>query len=173
MQDAYPVQVTDERRGRRALRETHSLIDQRISCADVERDGRMRNRERAETAVLGAAAAVALALVILYAWRPALLERLTLEDGVIEYLTAVLFLAAALVFGLAGLRGSSRGIWVLPLALACFAVAGEEISWGQRLLGLATPTGLESINVQGETNLHNIEGVHGNIRALAVLVLLG
>ena len=43
--------------------------------------------------------------------------------------------------------------------LGMIFVAGEEISWGQRLLGLETPDDLEEINKQGETNLHNIGGV--------------
>lgn len=36
------------------------------------------------------------------------------------------------------------------------AVAGEEISWGQRLFGFPTPAQLQEINYQGEANLHNI-----------------
>ena len=49
------------------------------------------------------------------------------------------------------------------LTLSCFLLAilffiafGEEISWGQRILGLETPESLEGINDQGETNLHNL-----------------
>jgi hypothetical protein len=32
----------------------------------------------------------------------------------------------------------------------------EEISWGQRLLGFSTPEGLREVNLQRETNIHNI-----------------
>ena len=39
---------------------------------------------------------------------------------------------------------------------AFFIVAMEEISWGQRIFQLKTPTALMSINVQRELNLHNI-----------------
>ena len=35
-------------------------------------------------------------------------------------------------------------------------VAGEEISWGQRIIGFATPDYLLDINIQEELNLHNI-----------------
>ena len=35
-------------------------------------------------------------------------------------------------------------------------VAGEEISWGQRIIGLATPDFLIDLNAQGEFNVHNI-----------------
>ncbi len=40
-------------------------------------------------------------------------------------------------------------------ALGCFYIAGEEISWGQWLLGWQTPEHWKLINDQGETNLHN------------------
>ncbi len=36
-------------------------------------------------------------------------------------------------------------------------IAGEEISWGQRILGFATPDFLLNLNAQGEFNLHNIK----------------
>jgi hypothetical protein len=49
-----------------------------------------------------------------------------------------------------------RRLSLLGLALVFFVGAGEEISWGQRILGLETPESLESINDQGEINLHNL-----------------
>lgn len=44
----------------------------------------------------------------------------------------------------------------LALAIVFFIAFGEEISWGQRILGIETPESLEGINDQGETNLHNL-----------------
>jgi len=38
-----------------------------------------------------------------------------------------------------------------------FVCMGEEISWGQRIFDITTPDGLREINLQGETNIHNIE----------------
>jgi hypothetical protein len=75
-------------------------------------------------------------------------------------------------FVAAAVARAARLLWLLPLAAACFLVAGEEVSWGQRLLGLGTPGALAEVNVQGETNLHNIEGVHGIVRAVSVVVLV-
>lgn len=43
----------------------------------------------------------------------------------------------------------------LLLALSCFYVAMEEISWGQRLIGFSSPEFFRSNNLQGETNIHN------------------
>jgi len=47
------------------------------------------------------------------------------------------------------------------MILGLFFVAGDEISWGQRLLGITTPDALREINLQEETTLHNIQGVQG------------
>lgn len=45
--------------------------------------------------------------------------------------------------------------WVALAAIACFYVAGEEVSWGQHLFGWATPEFWAEVNDQQETNLHN------------------
>jgi hypothetical protein len=42
------------------------------------------------------------------------------------------------------------------LGLGLFFIAGEEISWGQRLFGIATPEDIKEINVQGEITVHNL-----------------
>jgi hypothetical protein len=55
-------------------------------------------------------------------------------------------------------------------ALVSLFIAGEEISWGQRVLGFATPAGLDDINDQGETNLHNI-GIVVKVFNLVVLAI--
>ena len=44
----------------------------------------------------------------------------------------------------------------LGLGIVFLVGFGEEISWGQRILGIETPESLEGINDQGETNLHNL-----------------
>jgi uncharacterized membrane protein YraQ (UPF0718 family) len=38
-----------------------------------------------------------------------------------------------------------------------FVAAGEEISWGQRALGIQTPEYFKEHNLQAETNLHNLK----------------
>jgi len=44
----------------------------------------------------------------------------------------------------------------LGLALLFFFGAGEEISWGQRMLGFQTPQTMSQVNRQEEFNLHNL-----------------
>lgn len=50
-------------------------------------------------------------------------------------------------------------MWALIAAVVAF-LALEEISWGQRMLGLSTPEALSRVNIQGELNLHNIESLN-------------
>ncbi|HEU4571347.1 MAG TPA: hypothetical protein VFR93_01570 [Candidatus Limnocylindrales bacterium] len=104
---------------------------------------------------------VAAGAVGLAAPHPRLYEALMSEDRIVEWLQFVTILLASGVFALvarAAWRGDRRGLAALfaLVAAAAFVVAGEEISWGQRILGLETPEVLDRINHQGETNIHNI-----------------
>lgn len=67
------------------------------------------------------------------------------------------FFAFALYFslGCALAETASHRPFFCCLALACFYVLGEEISWGQRLIGFDTPLFFREHNLQQETNLHN------------------
>ena len=49
-------------------------------------------------------------------------------------------------------------IWLL-IAFLSFLIAGEEISWGERITGIGI-TSISDINVQGETNFHNLPFFH-------------
>ena len=100
-------------------------------------------------------------------WSEELMVNLGAEDGLVESLGALSLLAASLFFAWTFWHSRGRGnefLWfrtqrnVLALALAAafLFAGGEEISWGQRIFGWATPVGIEEINVQGETNLHNM-----------------
>jgi hypothetical protein len=50
----------------------------------------------------------------------------------------------------------------LGLAALFFFGAGEEISWGQRILGFQTPESLSEVNRQEEFNLHNLTVLETN-----------
>ncbi len=83
------------------------------------------------------------------------------EDHPIEWSQFFAIAAAAVAFAVAAVRArrhGRRGLMALYLliAVACVVVAGEEISWGQRILGWGTPAVLEDVNHQGEANIHNI-----------------
>lgn len=97
---------------------------------------------------------------------PATADWLTDEDGFFEYLGALGLLTAAVMFLLAFVRSSRaepRRAWallprifLLTLAILFMFAAGEEISWGQRVLGFETPETIRAANIQEETNVHNI-----------------
>lgn len=88
---------------------------------------------------------------------PVLYVHLISEDRLGEYFTCVAFAVASLAFLSAGF-GSERSArrFLFLMAFLSFGVAGEEISWGQRIFGLDTPEVLQSVNWQGEITLHNI-----------------
>ena len=93
--------------------------------------------------------------------------RLTGEDGLIENLTAVFaFLASILLFvtGRMERKALPRWIYIMGGIVALF-VAGEEISWGQRILGYPTPDWMIERNRQGEFNLHNLHVLKEPMRA--------
>ena len=83
--------------------------------------------------------------------------RLTGEDGPYETVGALAFLVAGLLFAALFARTwrGDRCWWFLALAVLFLFAAGEEISWGQRVLGWGDVD--RSTNVQGETTLHNLE----------------
>lgn len=84
------------------------------------------------------------------------------EDHVIETMTAVFLIFCAIlcfyrITKLWHVRTKLFLACTLFAALGCIFGAGEEMSWGQRFLGLETPEILKKYNNQGEINLHNIK----------------
>lgn len=85
------------------------------------------------------------------------------EDGPAEWLQFFAYAAASFfAFRVAWRRRvqpqSIAFLGWLGLALFCLLVAGEEISWGERLFDWGFDA-VRGINVQKETNIHNIQGV--------------
>jgi hypothetical protein len=104
---------------------------------------------------------------------PAALHAWAHEDGPVESIGALAFLAGSFAFG-AVYRRSRRGgreWWTrrlfrghpghLALCAILFLACMEEISWGQRLLGLETPEAIARVNRQREINIHNLSWFHG------------
>jgi hypothetical protein len=92
---------------------------------------------------------------------PRLYHFLVDEDHVFEWSQFLAIVTASIAFALTARRTlqlGRRGLAVLFLlvAVGAFVVAGEEISWGQRIFGFLTPDALKDVNHQGEANVHNI-----------------
>jgi hypothetical protein len=106
---------------------------------------------------------------------PGFFKRTIEEDRLVEWLQFGLLLVAGPFFLLVGVRliraGRTRfGVLYLAIAIGVFFVAGEEISWGQRILGLHTPEDLAAVNSQREISVHNIYSLHA---AFIHAVMLG
>ncbi len=132
-------------------------------------------------------------LTIFLVTSPKEFHSIATEDGPIESLSAILFLLAFAGFIVAAKRSdvlrkqNSRCAYImiaLWAALALFS-AGEEISWGQRILGTDLPDSMKVskwgksegafTNIQNETNFHNmaiIDDTVGNWR-LTLIAALG
>jgi uncharacterized membrane protein YiaA len=119
--------------------------------------------------ILGAAilVTVIMFLVLLLPWETVV--QLTEEDGLFEYLGSLACLIAGALFLVAYLRmrpgnrvagrQTKRNILFLLIAVGLLFIGAEEISWGQRIFHIRTPEVVESLNDQGEFNLHNIEAL--------------
>jgi len=96
----------------------------------------------------GGALILALRFPYLYIWA-------TYEDLYVEWAQFFSFAVAGLIAIRLAMRGGRYRPFFVLLALACLYTVGEEISWGQRLLGFESPHFFEEYNIQQETNLHN------------------
>jgi hypothetical protein len=93
---------------------------------------------------------------------PGWFVELTREDGPIENLEALILLAGCILSGVISWRlfrqnDKTWAVLYAVLTLALFFVAGEEISWGQRIFGVVTPEWLSQKNKQHELNVHNLK----------------
>ena len=99
------------------------------------------------------------------------------EDHPIEWLQFALLVGAIAGFAVTALRLRRLGYTAAAvvtggLTLGLFLIAGEEISWGQRILGFGTPSSLQ--NAQDEATLHNIRGLHQYfVHGVAIIGLYG
>lgn len=94
------------------------------------------------------------------------------EDHYFEIVGAFSLLATSMLFlyGFRLARKSLEKTWFslikqlvyLGLAALFFFGAGEEISWGQRILGFQTPESLTEVNRQEEFNVHNLTVLETN-----------
>lgn len=111
---------------------------------------------------LGLPLATAAAILITYRLAPQFyIERLLPEGYGLLEISHFLFPLIGFFYCLALLRTPVVKAWpllkgaVIVFAIACFYIAGEEMSWGQWFFYWNTPEFWSGINRQQETNLHN------------------
>lgn len=111
---------------------------------------------------IGGVLAVNVVLISLFIVNPEFFSMLSLEDGPIEWGSALLSFSSCIMFIMIFLKCFNKlnvpkvtKASLAILALAFFVIAMEEISWGQRLFDFET-TKIFDGNDQNETNFHNI-----------------
>jgi hypothetical protein len=100
--------------------------------------------------------AIAAAFILLHTVAQRGYSALLVEDGLVENATALALFAACGFFAAAARRrtGTARSVaaaFAVLLAVGAF----EEISWGQRILGIPTPQFFIRHSAQSEINVHN------------------
>lgn len=113
-----------------------------------------------------------LAGMLLFArYSPGQYVSLLQEDRPVEWGTVWLFAAAGIIHLRKAVR--HRLIFDGLVALFCLFVAGEEFSWGQRLLGFGSPEYFLANNFQQEVNLHNLPGAVVKPKWVFIIALCG
>lgn len=100
------------------------------------------------------------------------------EDSVIENLQFLLIIINSifsfLLFNKWKQKNKFISIIFLIIAIIFLVIAGEEISWGQRIFHFETPADYVELNTQGETTLHNYGPVFGLVyRGYMLIGLVG
>lgn len=87
------------------------------------------------------------------------------EDALFENLGAFFLCLASVLFAISfflssgqhlGRFQTKKNYFYLLLAIMFLFGCGEEISWGQRIIGWETPDLMQEYNLQEETNIHNL-----------------
>ena len=85
------------------------------------------------------------------------------EDGPLEWIQfieyAISSLLALVIYIRTKRKKDINSITWLMIAFLLFIIAGEEISWGERITGIGINS-ISNMNVQGETNFHNLPFFH-------------
>ncbi|MDH3297620.1 MAG: tetratricopeptide repeat protein [Gemmatimonadota bacterium] len=113
--------------------------------------------------------------LVLQYWFPVAYASLVIEDGVGEQASFFCWLSIPIL--LAHHAPGRKKPAIVLFGVASFVIAMEEIAWGQRLIGLDTPSALGRINYQNELTVHNLEVFRAvfeyQAEFLALIVLVG
>ena len=140
----------------------------------TKKPGRSATPRRTTWLQHAAPASIFVLYMILWKAAPEAIPHLAQEDSWIEWLTVIAFGSASVAFTLVGAeRGWRDGFFAWGLALFCLIVAGEEISWGQRLFSFVPPEVFLEKNYQEEANFHNFFNREMGPKWMLVVVLAG
>ena len=134
-----------------------------------------------QLSILGVAF-ISVVILFFFILAPSIFNALSLEDGVIEWGSAMLLFSSCAITAIS--FSKSRNVLNIQkdtqlslalLAFVFFVMAMEEVSWFQRVLEIETPKVFDA-NLQHEMNLHNfytnpIENIYYNGAFLFLVVL--
>jgi hypothetical protein len=122
----------------------------------IKQTPRLTRLLRPELIVMLFTAGMIVLAALLYFLAPVAYVAFITEDYWMEYGTVAAYLMAAglLGFGMVKFKTLRRLLPLLLFAWALFNV-GDEISWGQRIIGFSSPEFFAEYNQQAEFNLHN------------------
>jgi hypothetical protein len=105
---------------------------------------------------------------------PKWFSKITAEDQFLENLSILLYASGSVIALWIAIRFSHglKRFWFLGFSAVLFIMAGEEWSWGQRFFNYNVPS-IESINIQSEFNLHNLEAINNESFNTGRLLSLG
>lgn len=100
-------------------------------------------------------------IVILFLVNPVEADRLSLEDGWVENVSALFLIVGSLFMTIiSGVflyrKEYATAAYAFIFAVTFFVIGMEEISWMQRLVERESSDVFMKYNIQGETNIHNI-----------------
>lgn len=122
-------------------------------------------------------AAVLAVFGLLLLLAPRLYGYFLMEDLPPEWFQFFCLATAVWHWGTAAAARWRGGAWLGAMAstglcVLCVFVAGEEISWGQRIVGYQTPSYFEARNVQHELTIHNLARQLVEPRRMATVIMV-
>ena len=95
------------------------------------------------------------------------------EDGPLEWMQFIEYGLSSLLAFLIFLKPKeieiNSFIWLL-IAFSSFLIAGEEISWGERIFGFSIES-ITELSIQDETNFHNLPFFHNYVLDPALQII--
>lgn len=116
-----------------------------------------------------------LILYIVYQWPFSYFLELVKEDSFVEYMQFFVLLGGAFFIFTRLFRKHAPWkklsvLFIISSLIFLLAVAGDEISWGQRILGITPPDYIVAGNRQHEITVHNTYGVEWMVDIIFVII---
>ena len=104
--------------------------------------------------------ATVVSIIVLSIIDPRYYKFITKEDNLVEWLTFAFLMISGILSAVLAIRAQrsySRYFWFYAaFAVVCLLFALEEISWGQRIIGVNSPRFFLEYSDQQEINVHNV-----------------